>query len=36
MSTIERKNNYKSDITYVTNYELTFDFLRDNIAIKFF
>ena len=34
MSTIERKENYKSDITYVTNYELTFDFLRDNIAIN--
>jgi preprotein translocase subunit SecA len=30
----ERKENYKSDITYVTNYELTFDFLRDNIAIN--
>jgi len=30
----ERKENYKSDITYVTNYELTFDYLRDNIAIN--
>lgn len=34
MSTSERKENYRSDITYVTNYELTFDFLRDNIAIN--
>jgi len=34
MVTSERKKNYKSDITYVTNYELTFDFLRDNIAIN--
>ena len=31
----ERKKNYGSDVTYVTNYELTFDFLRDNIAINF-
>jgi preprotein translocase subunit SecA len=31
----ERKKNYNSDVTYVTNYELTFDFLRDNIAINF-
>ena len=34
MSTLERKNNYKSDITYVTNYEITFDFLRDNMALN--
>jgi preprotein translocase subunit SecA len=34
MSTIERKENYKADITYVTNYELTFDFLRDNMALN--
>jgi preprotein translocase subunit SecA len=31
----QRKQNYNSDVTYVTNYELTFDFLRDNIAINF-
>jgi len=34
MLTVERKNNYKADITYVTNYELTFDFLRDNMALN--
>jgi preprotein translocase subunit SecA len=34
MEKAERKENYNSDITYVTNYELTFDFLRDNIAIN--
>jgi preprotein translocase subunit SecA len=34
MSTIERKENYKADVTYVTNYELTFDFLRDNMALN--
>ena len=34
MSTSERKKNYKADITYVTNYELTFDFLRDNMALN--
>ena len=34
MSTVERKKNYKADITYVTNYELTFDFLRDNMALN--
>jgi preprotein translocase subunit SecA len=34
MSKIERKNNYNTDITYVTNYELTFDFLRDNMALN--
>jgi preprotein translocase subunit SecA len=26
--------NYKADITYVTNYEVTFDFLRDNMALN--
>lgn len=30
----ERKKNYKADLTYVTNYELTFDFLRDNMALN--
>jgi preprotein translocase subunit SecA len=34
MSTIERKKNYAADITYVTNYEVTFDFLRDNMALN--
>lgn len=34
MSTLERKKNYSADITYVTNYELTFDFLRDNMALN--
>jgi preprotein translocase subunit SecA len=34
MSTSERKENYNADITYVTNYEVTFDFLRDNMALN--
>nr|YP_010208428.1 preprotein-translocase subunit a [Pseudo-nitzschia cuspidata]UBA15441.1 preprotein-translocase subunit a [Pseudo-nitzschia cuspidata] len=34
MSKFERKKNYKADITYVTNYEVTFDFLRDNMALN--
>jgi preprotein translocase subunit SecA len=34
MSNIERKENYKADLTYVTNYEVTFDFLRDNMALN--
>merc|ERR1712194_160642 len=34
MTSDERKKNYKSDITYVTNYEVTFDFLRDNMALN--
>lgn len=33
LSTRERRLNYAADITYVTNYELTFDFLRDNMAL---
>ena len=32
MLTSERKRSYNADITYVTNYELAFDFLRDNMA----
>ena len=32
MSNLERKENYNADITYVTNYELVFDFLRDNMV----
>ena len=35
MSTKERYKNYACNITYVTNSELAFDFLRDNIALKF-
>lgn len=34
MSTLERKENYNADITYVTNYEVTFDYLRDNMALN--
>lgn len=34
MESAERKKNYKADITYVTNYELTFDYLRDNMALN--
>lgn len=34
MSKTERKKNYNADITYVTNYEVTFDFLRDNMALN--
>jgi preprotein translocase subunit SecA len=34
MSVSERKENYNADITYVTNYEVTFDFLRDNMALN--
>ena len=32
MNSFERKENYNADITYVTNYEVVFDFLRDNMA----
>ena len=34
MSTAERRESYNADITYVTNYELTFDYLRDNMALN--
>ena len=34
MASKERNENYNADITYVTNYELTFDFLRDNMALN--
>jgi preprotein translocase subunit SecA len=34
ISTFDRRENYNADITYVTNYELTFDFLRDNMALN--
>jgi preprotein translocase subunit SecA len=33
MTQEERKNNYSRDITYTTNSELGFDYLRDNMAI---
>ncbi len=32
MSPVERKKNYDCDITYATNSELGFDYLRDNMA----
>ena len=32
MSPLERKKNYECDITYATNSELGFDYLRDNMA----
>lgn len=34
MSKSERRKNYNSDITYVTNYAVTFDFLYDNMALN--
>ena len=34
MSAPDRRDSYNADITYVTNYELTFDFLRDNMALN--
>jgi preprotein translocase subunit SecA len=34
MSNLKRQENYNADITYVTNYEVTFDFLRDNMALN--
>ena len=35
MENSSRKKNYARDITYVTNGELGFDFLRDNMAITY-
>jgi len=32
MNPVERKKNYSCDITYATNSELGFDYLRDNMA----
>ncbi len=32
MHPLERRNNYQCDITYATNSELGFDYLRDNMA----
>jgi preprotein translocase subunit SecA len=34
MVNYERRENYNADITYVTNYEVTFDFLHDNMALN--
>jgi preprotein translocase subunit SecA len=34
MTTVERRKNYNADITYVTNNEVTFDFLRNNMALN--
>ena len=34
MTILERQQNYDADITYVTNSELGFDFLRDNMALN--
>jgi len=34
MTTSERQRNYEADITYVTNNELGFDYLRDNLALN--
>jgi len=35
MTSVERKVNYKADITYVTNSEVTFDYLRDYSTTSF-
>ena len=34
MSPFEKRENYNTDITYVTNYEVTFDYLRDNMTLN--
>jgi len=34
MEVRERQKNYDADITYVTNSELGFDYLRDNMALN--
>ena len=34
MNQTKRQENYQTDITYVTNYELTFDYLRDNTTLN--
>lgn len=34
MTEAARKEAYGADITYVTNSELGFDYLRDNLAVK--
>lgn len=33
MTPEQRRENYSCDITYVTNSELGFDYLRDNLAM---
>jgi preprotein translocase subunit SecA len=33
MTPEQRRENYLCDITYVTNSELGFDYLRDNLAM---
>jgi len=35
MDDIERKKNYHCDVTYGTNSEMTFDYLRDNLKYNF-
>ncbi len=35
MTIEERQKNYDADITYVTNNELGFDYLRDNMSLNF-
>ena len=34
LNDVERKRNYKNDITYATNNELGFDYLRDNMKYE--
>lgn len=34
MTSEQRRENYLCDITYVTNSELGFDYLRDNLATE--
>jgi preprotein translocase subunit SecA len=34
MNSKQRQNNYNADITYITNSELGFDYLRDNMAFN--
>ena len=34
MTNLEKQNEYKKDIIYVTNSELGFDYLRDNLVLK--
>ena len=34
MSALEKRENYNADITYLTNYDVTFDFLRNNMAFN--
>merc|ERR1712037_214759 len=35
MNNSDRKKNYNYDITYVTNKELGFDYLRDNLVLRY-